>query len=66
MKTVSQLPLLDLPPLPLSLSAPVSLEVICLIHAGHPRIIHRDIKAANILLDYSFEAMVFRQQISSV
>ncbi|KAG5528954.1 hypothetical protein RHGRI_029571 [Rhododendron griersonianum] len=37
---------------------PLSLSLTKQMHAGHPKIIHRDIKAANILLDYNYEAMV--------
>lgn len=40
-----------------SLHHSLSLIFMCLI-AGHPRIIHRDIKGSNILLDFNFEAQV--------
>lgn len=33
--------------------------IIYMSFAGHPRIIHRDIKTANILLDDHYEAKVF-------
>jgi hypothetical protein len=32
--------------------------LIVVIYAGHPRIIHKDSKASNILIDYNFEAQV--------
>lgn len=34
------------------------LGILIIVIVGSPRIIHRDIKAANILIDNNFEAMV--------
>lgn len=48
------------------LSCSSILEILKCI-AGHPKIIHRDIKSANILLDNNYEAMVtFSQLISDM
>lgn len=42
----------------LPLFFPLSTDIIFWLLTGHPKIIHRDIKAANILLDNNYEAMV--------
>lgn len=41
---------------PLMLDSSLSISYFCSL--GHPRIIHRDIKSSNILLDNNFEAQV--------
>lgn len=46
------------------LSCSSILEILKCI-AGHPKIIHRDIKSANILLDNNYEAMVTLSQLIS-